>query len=174
MNPTDPFEPEELPTGLVPGGSSGPGRKKTQTKDSSQVQAPIGSRPDPLQHSQSTVPVPTPEPMQPIRTCNMGTCTRDAVTTCAECHMEVCTVHFFSTGKRFFCTSCYKDEYSISDQQADTDQQADADSAGTDDFQNEFGNQGKTTRSHMNIACSHCSTPVNAVSYTHLTLPTKA
>jgi hypothetical protein len=50
----------------------------------------------------------------------MGTCSRDAVTSCAQCHIEVCTVHFFSTGKRFFCTSCYKDEYSIHDQQAVT------------------------------------------------------
>ena len=45
-------------------------------------------------------------------------CNRDAVTTCAECQQDVCTVHFFSTGTRFFCTSCYKDEYSIHDQQA--------------------------------------------------------
>ena len=161
MSSAGPDDPDELPTGLVPGGSSGPGKKKTQTSESSSVQTPIGSGSDPLQHSQLKFPVPTPEPMQPIRTCNMGTCTRDAVTTCAECHMEVCTVHFFSTGKRFFCTSCYKDEYSIADQQVDTDQQADTDSAGTGNFQNEFGNKGKTTRSHMNIACSHCSTPCN-------------
>ncbi len=122
FTPAPEEEEKDMPRGLVPGGSSGPGKKKESPSVHRPTRTPIaiGSRPDPPQHSQlkTHLPVPTPEPLHPLRSCDIGMCNRDAVTTCAECQQDVCTVHFFSTGTRFFCTSCYKDEYSIHDQQA--------------------------------------------------------